>query len=430
MRWHWHFGTRIAATVGLGLGLGGCAGEGEDGDGTDGIETAGGDAEIDEAPVCVGPAAVTNGAITEATLTPVIFIPSDQELSDEDAEAIADTLSSVGGWYSRELEGWELRMAPPVLVDGDAPLADYVDNGEAWDVLPDELSKALGFGPWSPGHGVLVLGVGFGKYSCGDGNGEAGMAIVGVEALINTDSCAGAYWCSKQFWVGDAIRDVGYLLTLEESNGDSIMAPWSVGDYIARILKPAEQEAALAQPFTFDPEADVGKADWEPCAGDIECASKRCGCNGWYDPFCLPDLEFSKSCVPKPFCGDGQCLGDESCKTCPDDCGVCPPACGDGQCNGAETCQVCPVDCGACPPSCGDTLCNGDETCSSCPGDCGPCPCPCSGDPNIDNFCHFPPNTGGCSMTQPGGYCDPNGNGGYEDADWEHGYYEYLFQCG
>jgi beta propeller repeat protein len=51
--------------------------------------------------------------------------------------------------------------------------------------------------------------------------------------------------------------------------------------------------------------------------------------------------------------------------------------CGDGVCNLEETCESCPGDCGACPPPepyCGDTTCNGEETCESCPGDCGACP--------------------------------------------------------
>lgn len=47
-------------------------------------------------------------------------------------------------------------------------------------------------------------------------------------------------------------------------------------------------------------------------------------------------------------CGDGQCNGDETCQSCPGDCGVCPPECGDGQCNGDETCDSCVQDCGAC----------------------------------------------------------------------------------
>lgn len=81
---------------------------------------------------------------------------------------------------------------------------------------------------------------------------------------------------------------------------------------------------------------------------------------------------------PQPVCGDKKCNGEETCNTCPGDCGVCPvvPVCGDKKCNGAETCNSCPGDCGVCPPpvSCGDSKCNGDENCESCAQDCGVCP--------------------------------------------------------
>lgn len=72
-----------------------------------------------------------------------------------------------------------------------------------------------------------------------------------------------------------------------------------------------------------------------------------------------------------PFCGDGQCLGDENCQTCGLDCGVC---CGDQICEPQflETCETCALDCGPCP-ECGDGECNGGETCDSCEEDCGPC---------------------------------------------------------
>lgn len=56
---------------------------------------------------------------------------------------------------------------------------------------------------------------------------------------------------------------------------------------------------------------------------------------------------------PPPVCGDGTCNGEETCKSCPKDCGSCPPPppiCGDGTCNGQETCSTCPSDCGQCPP--------------------------------------------------------------------------------
>ncbi len=37
---------------------------------------------------------------------------------------------------------------------------------------------------------------------------------------------------------------------------------------------------------------------------------------GWFYPSGAP--------APEPYCGDGICNGDETCSTCPEDCGVCP----------------------------------------------------------------------------------------------------------
>ena len=44
-------------------------------------------------------------------------------------------------------------------------------------------------------------------------------------------------------------------------------------------------------------------------------------------------------------CGDAVCAGDETCATCPQDCGAC---CGDGTCDPGELCGTCADDCGAC----------------------------------------------------------------------------------
>ncbi len=130
-------------------------------------------------------------------------------------------------------------------------------------------------------------------------------------------------------------------------------------------------------------------------------------------------------------CGDDFCGDDESCLTCPTDCGVCcgngeldlGEACdtaivqGSGQCPEAQDCDdgfVCTIDqlvgsdcdqeCqheaiadlldndGCCPPGaihfqdndcaivCGDEECEGDEDCENCPIDCGSCPPVCPAD--------------------------------------------------
>lgn len=116
---------------------------------------------------------------------------------------------------------------------------------------------------------------------------------------------------------------------------------------------------------------------------------RRCGDCGWQ--FCLANGQWSASCAPKPEifpCAAGQtCGADAKCAS-----SSLPP-----------------------PPP---------------PPPPGPGDCPCSSKVGVDNFCHYPPGTAGCAMTQPGGYCDPNGDQSYADADWIRGYNEYKAKCG
>jgi hypothetical protein len=97
------------------------------------------------------------------------------------------------------------------------------------------------------------------------------------------------------------------------------------------------------------------------------------GCSGTIDD--LNEAQTSEQEVRKR-CGDGRCTANETCTSCPQDCGVCAPTpiCGDGACNGSETCSSCAGDCGACPVTCGDGTCSSTESCSSCAADCGACP--------------------------------------------------------
>ncbi len=86
--------------------------------------------------------------------------------------------------------------------------------------------------------------------------------------------------------------------------------------------------------------------------------------------FGSPGLE-NPLCSADPECGDDDCNGDESCLTCPTDCGEC---CGNGQCDEpfGENCLTCVEDCGDC---CGDDFCDeaNGEDCITCAEDCGGC---------------------------------------------------------
>jgi hypothetical protein len=55
----------------------------------------------------------------------------------------------------------------------------------------------------------------------------------------------------------------------------------------------------------------------------------------------------------------------------------CPAECGRFACQADETCETCPTDCGACPAVCGNAACETGEDCAACPGDCGACPGVC-----------------------------------------------------
>ncbi len=71
-------------------------------------------------------------------------------------------------------------------------------------------------------------------------------------------------------------------------------------------------------------------------------------------------------------CGDSMCIAgeDETCSTCPSDCGVCVGAgeCGNGICEVAndEYCGSCEFDCGQCAAGvCGDGIIDANETCDT-----------------------------------------------------------------
>lgn len=148
--------------------------------------------------------------------------------------------------------------------------------------------------------------------------------------------------------------------------------------------------------------------DTPKCPG---CACEACVCamdsfcckNAW-DSTCVD--ECSTQCkgpaCPEPvtWCGDGDCNGSETGKTCPADCGISSP-CGDGWCYKSETCTSCPLDCGSCAgaaatPTCGNGKCDANEHCGTCPKDCGTCATDCSNPSKQSST----PTCGGCACEE------------------------------
>lgn len=63
---------------------------------------------------------------------------------------------------------------------------------------------------------------------------------------------------------------------------------------------------------------------------------------------------------PEPFCGDGECNDDETCESCPEDCGECEEEC---ECESCEYCFNCPICCSEYSPKCGNGVIDEGEQC-------------------------------------------------------------------
>ena len=154
----------------------------------------------------------------------------------------------------------------------------------------------------------------------------------------------------------------------------------------------------------------------EPDCVDKVCGDDGCGgvCADCGGGFSCVDGE----CVPDPFCGDGTCgdLSDETCESCPSDCGCeCGQACVDAECSWtACDGKVCGDD--GCGGSCGD--CGEYETCDAF-GQCGCVDLACAGAccASPTEVCHLdaccePDCAVACGDDGCGGSC-----GGCDDGD-------------
>jgi len=92
------------------------------------------------------------------------------------------------------------------------------------------------------------------------------------------------------------------------------------------------------------------------CSGD-PCVISDTGCY-LSNNVCKKKVKMANS-----YCGDGNCNTDETCLSCPGDCGICPIVCGDGNCNSDEDCSSCPSDCGQCQiaTECNDNIDNDND---------------------------------------------------------------------
>lgn len=186
--------------------------------------------------------------------------------------------------------------------------------------------------------------------------------------------------------------------------------------------------------------SDDGSMPWPPGTGtsSADGGESEAGSSGGVPG----DGGSPACCLPQqsPGCGSAAteacvCTHTPACcqDTWTEECVELAYQCGDPFCQGAATGGEVPTD------DSGDSGSEGGEGDPEPPPPPPPPPpeCPCLDmvpgvTEEIDNFCFYGPNYPGCPMTEPGGYCDPDGDGNFYDehGDWVQGYYDYLDQCG
>ncbi len=150
---------------------------------------------------------------------------------------------------------------------------------------------------------------------------------------------------------------------IKECNPDSSRGADDYGcaTYCGNNVKETEFETCSNCP------SDIGKCDGLSCVSSSECEGsfcvhEKCSSKPYIegDGFC--DLEEGENC--KNSVSDCACGNNERCGNA----GICETYCGNNICEASEE-GICKSDC----QWCGDGQCSGNENCKSCQTDCGVC---------------------------------------------------------
>ena len=158
------------------------------------------------------------------------------------------------------------------------------------------------------------------KPKCGDG--------VCASPLETTTNCAQD---CKTGGGGGGTVDPGQIVTCLETSCATEYKTCAADPNCAKVLDCAK--ACTSMQCVQGCATSGGMGGFSQAVIGIATCGQQAGC-------------FSGGTTTGPTCGDGQCSGNETAKSCPQDCITTPPSkCGDGQCVAPETAKTCPQDC-------------------------------------------------------------------------------------
>ncbi|MGH1347826.1 MAG: hypothetical protein ACRBN8_40100 [Nannocystales bacterium] len=213
----------------------------------------------------------TTEAIVNAQVRPVLFVPQGASISGAEQAVLDAAMNDVRGWYTRELgrAGRDIRWADDyIVVKGEHTAAYYLAPDKMGDAVV-EVETAIGDTVWESGHIEFILGVDFGGWAGGSGNGVGGYALLGLDPLINPGACAGEWWCDTTIWRGAAVHELGHTFTLGHSADPSIMG--FHGEYESRFFFETATfpELSTVASMPYVREVQGRNWTWAECTRDV-----------------------------------------------------------------------------------------------------------------------------------------------------------------